>query len=503
MSHGAQSEVLLALAGHGLSRPHAIAAAEIDESGRIARSHTYSALAGSVARRAAHLAAATRAGDTVIGVLPSGIDAVAFLLAALGAGVRWAPMDARAAPAEIRALAQRTGAKLAVVRAAPAAPGALAGVCPLLTFPEGDGDHEPLGPRASAGAGPESPRGAPLLRGSTGAIVLASSGTTARPKLALRESAALDADAAAVIAGTALTSADCVLVATSLSHSYGVDMLLATISAGAALHIATGFSPAAIRHQVDCCATVLPGVPFTFEALARAAPMSPGRLRLALSAGAPLPARVRKTFTATWGIAVGNLYGATELGTVAMNVPAGAAAGAAPAGFVGKPLGGARFRIVDPADPRRQLAAGEEGHLAVWSPSMLSRYLDEETPLIDGHFLTGDLARLDTEGSLFITGRLTHLIDLGSFKVNPLEIEAQLLDHPGVADCAVVPVHASETRSRLRALIVPREGHEPATPELLRAFLRPRLSASKIPRAFDLVASLPRSSSGKLLRGQC
>ncbi len=503
MSHGAPSEILRALAGHGLSRPDAIAAAEIDEAGRIARSSTYSVLAGSVGRRAARLAAATQAGDTVMGVLPSGIDAVAFFLAALAAGVRWAPMDARSAPAEIQALAQRTGAKLAVVRAAPAAAGALTGVCPLLTCPEGDRDDAPDGPRARAGAAPHNPHRTPLLRGCAGAIVLASSGTTARPKLALRESPALDADAAAVIAGTALTPADCVLATTPLSHSYGVDMLLATISAGAALHIATWFNPAAIARQVQCCATVLPGVPFTFEALARVAPMSPGRPRLALSAGAPLPARVRSAFTATWGIAVGNLYGATELGTVAVYVPAGAAAGAAPAGLVGKPLGGARFRIVDPTDPRRQLGAGEEGHLAVWAPSMLSGYLDDETPLIDGHFLTGDLARLDTEGSLVITGRLRHLIDLGSFKVNPLEIEAQLLDHPGVADCAVVPVYASETRSRLRALIVPREGHEPATPESLRAFLRPRLSASKIPRAFDLVASLPRSSTGKLLRGQC
>jgi acyl-coenzyme A synthetase/AMP-(fatty) acid ligase len=204
-----------------------------------------------------------------------------------------------------------------------------------------------------------------------------------------------------------------------------------------------------------------------------------------------------------WGIDIGNLYGATELGTVAIHVPAPGGGAPSSPGFVGRPIGPAHFIIVDPADCTKQLPAGHEGHLAVRAPSMLSCYLGEAMPVTDGHFLTGDLARLDEAGALTITGRIKHLIDLGSCKVNPLEIEAAILSHPGVAECAVIPIAASSTLCRLHALIVARPGTDSPTPEALRQFLRPRLAAAKIPRAFRLVQSLPKSPTGKLLRDQC
>jgi acyl-CoA synthetase (AMP-forming)/AMP-acid ligase II len=433
--------------------------------------------------------------------MPSGIDAVAFFCAAIAAGVRWVPMDVSAAPAEVRARAERSRARLGVVLGAPDADAALVGVCPRLSCPDrNDQEH---GAPLRVGIPTDGPDGVRLIRDRAGAIVLASSGTTALPKLALREAPALDADAAAVIAGAHLTDADCVLVTTPLSHSYAVDMLVAALCAGAALHVLARFEPLAIARQMQSSVTILPGVPLTFEALTRVTPATRARVRLAVSAGAPLPPRVRSAFTATWGIEVGNLYGATELGTVAMSAGTRSPDGVHDPGFVGPALEGARFRIVDPCDTRHQLGANEEGHLAVWAPSMLSGYLDDEAPMVDGYFLTGDLARLDAAGALSLTGRLKHLIDLGACKVNPLEIEAAILGHPGVAECAVVPVPASDTCCRLRALIVPRLGDSSATPESLRAFLRPRVAASKIPRSFELVTSLPKSPTGKLLREKC
>jgi long-chain acyl-CoA synthetase len=201
---------------------------------------------------------------------------------------------------------------------------------------------------------------------------------------------------------------------------------------------------------------------------------------------------VRREFQERWGVTVGQLYGATELGTVAVGRPD--EPGFQPSS-IGPALPGVSFRLVPVVGD-----SASTSQLAVSAPSMLSCYLDGDVPLEDGHFLTGDLAALDSEGRLSITGRLKLLIDVGGFKVNPLEVEASLREHPEVRDCAIVPLALSDTVVRPRALIVP---VDPATPPRsgdLRAFLRERLAPAKIPRSFDVVDSLPRSPMGKLVR---
>jgi len=302
-----------------------------------------------------------------------------------------------------------------------------------------------------------------------------------------------------VIAGMSLSPADCVLVTTPLSHSYGVDLLVATLSAGAAMHVASQFDPHVIAKQMRQSATILPGVPFTFEALARVPPSGTTRLRLALSAGSSLPDRVAREFQGAWRMPVGQLYGATELGTVSMDIPG--SPGFDPAS-VGMPLDGVEMCVVDPDDPSRLVPRGQEGHLAVRAPSMLSRYLDGDVPQVDNRFLTGDLARIGFDGRVYITGRLKLLIDIGAYKVNPLEVEAELARHPGVAECVVVPLAASDTVQRLRAVYVPSNPEIPPCADELRRFLRGRLSANKVPRVFEIVPALPRSPAGKIRRNR-
>jgi len=138
----------------------------------------------------------------------------------------------------------------------------------------------------------------------------------------------------------------------------------------------------------------------------------------------------------------------------------------------------------------------------VRAPSMLSSYLDGEVPLVDGHLLTGDLARIGADGRITITGRQKLLIDVGAYKVNPLEVENELRTHPGVAECVVVAVAASETVQRLRAVVAIRDGEPRPTADGLRKFLRERLSPIKVPRIIEFVDSLPKSPTGKVLRDQ-
>jgi long-chain acyl-CoA synthetase len=338
--------------------------------------------------------------------------------------------------------------------------------------------------------------GAPAV--TAGAVVLVSSGTTGASKLAVRGAAALDADAMNVAGATRLGPEGRVLLGVPACHSYGLDTIVACVLTGAAIDVLEPFDTVAAAGHLARHATVFPGVPAMFEALGRCGPpQSPDPRTLVFSAGSPLSDRVRDSFESAWRLRAGELYGASELGTVTFSDPAGK--GFVP-GHVGSPLRGVSIRILDPSDARRVLSTGATGQVAVRAPSMFGGYLDGEAPLTDGHFLTGDLGRLDERGRLFITGRLKLLIDVGGLKVNPQEVEAALASHPGVAECVVVALPLSDTVTRLRAVYIPREPGRAPEDASLREFLRSRLAPHQVPRVIEPVTSLPRSPTGKVLR---
>jgi acyl-CoA synthetase (AMP-forming)/AMP-acid ligase II len=131
---------------------------------------------------------------------------------------------------------------------------------------------------------------------------------------------------------------------------------------------------------------------------------------------------------------------------------------------------------------------------------MFSEYVDGEAELINGYFPTGDLGRLDERGRLFITGRLKLLIDVGGRKVNPLEVEAVLCEHPGVDGCVVVPLRQSDTVFRLKAIATPKDPAHPPIAAELRKLAKEKLAAYKVPRLIEIRSTLPRSATGKVLR---
>jgi acyl-CoA synthetase (AMP-forming)/AMP-acid ligase II len=490
---------LQALARHAAQRPDSIAVATVSLSGEITRATTWCQLLSAARSRAAVIAHRFPPRATLVSALPSGIELVEWFIASALSGTRLVLMHPRCGTHEFASVCDRTRAAGAL---APLA--LLQHAHPSLVRLIDDAGQPICLPAAPHHESPVEP----------GEIILSSSGTTGLPKLVLRYSNALDADARAVAAGLELHQRDIILCVPPLCHSYGVDILLGTLFAGAALRIMPEFDALGAARQLRTDVTVLPGVPFVYEALARihprddlsarAAPATPlasatPSLRTAVSAGSPLHPRVRDAFSRLWGIQIGQLYGATELGTVSVHLPT--ARGFSP-DSIGAPLPGVSFRVLDTEDSSRQLPSEQEGQLAVRAPSMLAGYIDADLDLVDGHLLTGDLATIDTHGRATITGRLKLLIDTGGLKVNPLEIEAALLLHPQVAQCAVVPMAMSDTIQRPLAFIVPRSAdHPPSVPDL-RRFLRERLSPTKIPRDFRLVASLPRTPMGKLLRDQ-
>jgi len=229
-------------------------------------------------------------------------------------------------------------------------------------------------------------------------------------------------------------------------------------------------------------------------------------LRRAYSAGATLPVTVFDAFVRRFGVPLGQLFGMTEVGSVTFNDPGLPGFDPSSAGL---PMEGVRIRIVDrdTRDLTRALPPGTDGEVAISAPSMLSGYVPgpgrQAAPpaeLSDGFFLTGDQGHLDSLGRLTLTGRLKLVVEIVGLKVNLLEVEALLRDHPDVHDCVVVPVSVSETVSRLKALIIPASPDSPPSVDALRKHLRSKLSPHKVPRVFELRSNFPRSAGGKILR---
>ncbi len=127
---------------------------------------------------------------------------------------------------------------------------------------------------------------------------------------------------------------------------------------------------------------------------------------------------------------------------------------------------------------------------------------DGANPRADGWLLTGDIGTLDAKGRLRVLDRRSDLVISGGENVYPAEVEAALLEHPGVAEAAVAGVDDTTFGQRPAAWFVPATGVPPPSAEELSSHCRQRLAGYKVPIAFHPVDELPRSSAGKVVRRQ-
>jgi bile acid-coenzyme A ligase len=170
-------------------------------------------------------------------------------------------------------------------------------------------------------------------------------------------------------------------------------------------------------------------------------------------------------------------------------------------GSVGRPFN-SEFRILDEAG--RELPPGEVGEIygrSTASPGPTFAYVGAPArSTADGFASVGDLGWLDAEGYLYIADRRSDMLITGGANVFPAEVEAALLEHPGVADAAVIGLPDPEWGQRVHALWQARDPERPPAVEALREHCRARLSAYKVPKSFECVTALPRSEAGKLSR---
>ncbi len=471
------------LCEHARQRPEAEAlrAVSLDDA---PESWSYRRLYHAAMGLAHHLRSRLTPGATVLLCSRNRPEYHVGFFAALAGGFTVFPLSPESAPAELHSAADRAGAEAILGCASTLAAMGKHPIVPIdLQGAVFDADSSPAGDAVPA-------------------MLLQSSGTTALPKIVRRSADSLDAACEAMAEGIGFGPEDRVLAVVPLCHSYGVEHgLLAPMWAGSAVHVACGFDLMLLKRELSQSGiTILPGVPSMFEILAGLWDPSEAtmRLRRAYSAGGPLPIGVYKAFLTRHATRIGGVYGATEIGSVTFNDPLSPRFD--PDG-VGMPLCGVSIRILDP-DSGAERSVGTEGHVAVRSASMLCGYVGDSAPppLADGHFLTGDLGRLDAHGGLTLTGRLKLLIEVGGLKVNPLEVEAVLMTHPGVAAAVVLPLQLSQTIHRLRAVIELRAGVVAPSAQELRRFARSRLAGHKVPRVIEFRDALPRGSTGKISR---
>ncbi|MFD0166533.1 class I adenylate-forming enzyme family protein [Streptomyces decoyicus] len=222
------------------------------------------------------------------------------------------------------------------------------------------------------------------------------------------------------------------------------------------------------------------------------------------SGGAPLPPALVEKFRTDFGPYVHNGYGLTECTAPCASVPPGKEAPVDRVSgtlAVGVPGPDTVVRIID--ETGQDLPFGEQGEITVRGPQVVPGYWrrpDATAEAIpDGELHTGDIGFMDADGWLYVVDRKKDMINASGFKVWPREVEDVLYSHPAVREAAVVGVPDAYRGESVKAYVSLRPGTAP-DPAELAAYCKERLAAYKYPRAVEILAELPKTTSGKILR---
>ncbi len=352
------------------------------------------------------------------------------------------------------------------------------------------------------------PAFAPELDPEAPALILYTSGTTGPPKGAVLPRRAIASNIDALAEVWRWTSADVLVHGLPLFHAHGLVLgTLGPVRLGARLRHLGRFTPEAVAEGIAGDGTMLFAVPTMYNRLASAAEESPelaralAQARVLVSGSAALPAREHRRIEEICDQQVVERYGLTE---TLMNC-AIAVDGEKRPGYVGPALPGVDVRLVD--DDGAPIPAEDSttiGEVHVRGPNLFTGYLNRpgatDETLVDGWFKTGDLATRDPDGYVKLVGRrATDLIKTGGYKVGAGEVEGALLEHPAVAEAAVLGEEDDDLGERIVACIVARPGLDVDAAQLadhVAALLTPH----KRPRRTVFLEELPRNAMGKVVK---
>ncbi|HME88797.1 MAG TPA: class I adenylate-forming enzyme family protein [Chthoniobacterales bacterium] len=314
------------------------------------------------------------------------------------------------------------------------------------------------------------------------------SGTTAAPRAIRFQSEQLLADCDQIGETMGIFDVDLNFGVIPVSHSYGFSNLLTLLIArGVPMALSSDRTPRAVLDDLARTnATVFPGMPVFYQAFCEMenVPALP-KLRLCISAGAPLPLAIAKKFRERFGVPIHSFYGASECGGICYDRDGTRDI----EGFVGAPMNAVDLEMID--------SKSESSQVRVRSAAVGDGYFpDTEEKLGGGVFTPDDL--LAPEGSGFkIVGRVSDVINVAGKKVNPGEIEEALLRFPGVRQAVAFGRESTLRNEEVAACVV--ADVELRERELIE-FCGRRLSAWQVPKRVFIVDSIPANERGKISR---
>ena len=335
------------------------------------------------------------------------------------------------------------------------------------------------------------PTAAPPVWGNPPALLKLTSGTTASPRAVPFRSEQLLADCDQICRTMGITDADLNFGVIPISHSYGFSNLLTPLLArGVTMVLSSDRLPRAVLSDLDRSnATVFPGMPLFYQAFCEMNEVPAlARLRLCISAGAPLSAATATKFREKFRLPIHSFYGASECGGICYDRD-GETSGD---GFVGQPMEGVDLELIDPDAGSSQIRVRSAAVAESYFPEA------ENAKLGNGMFVPDDLLKRGGNG-FRIVGRISDLINVAGKKVNPAEVEAELLACAGVRQAVVFGRKSSLRNEEVAACVVAESGI--AETDLLQ-FCRGRLSQWQVPKRIFMVEQIPSNERGKTSRRQ-
>jgi long-chain acyl-CoA synthetase len=312
------------------------------------------------------------------------------------------------------------------------------------------------------------------------------SGTTGAPRGVRFRQTQLLADCQNICQTMGLRADDLNFGVISFPHSYGFSNLITPLLyQGTSLVCSTDRMPRAVYDRLQSCgATVFPATPALFQALSSLSDIRrPARIRLCISAGAPLASEVARQFHRSFGLKIHSFYGSSECGGIAYDRSEDPEL---PTGFVGTPMNGVQLVKID------------DGRIAVHGPNVADGYFpDAEFEVLDGvRFVPGDIIAWSKPG-LQLVGRVSDFVNIAGKKVHPSVIEEHLRQLPGVIDAIVFGIPSPTRNEDLVAYVVTSNA---VSRQALESHCREGLSSWQVPREFQIVTELPFNERGKINR---
>jgi long-chain acyl-CoA synthetase len=334
------------------------------------------------------------------------------------------------------------------------------------------------------------------------AVLLFTSGASSDPRAAVLSHRALVANLDQVMAldPQPVTEDDVLLGVLPLFHVYGLNAVLGqALRTGAGVVLADRFDP---QGTLDLVAekgiTVVPVAPPMLVAWSEMDSLPMDSVRYLVSGAAALPVHVLERVEQKAGRPIHQGYGLTEGAPV---VTTTLASPLAKPGSVGRPVPGVQVLLAD--ESGQPVDEGDPGEIVIRGGNLFSGYFpgQVEGPDADGWWRTGDVAYADPDGDLFLVDRIRDLVIVNGFNVYPREVEEVILEHPAVAEAAVVSIPHPLTGEAVKAVVVAEEG-QTVTPEEISEHCRDRLARFKRPTVVEVVEQLPRTATGKIAKGR-